>query len=52
MLHLAMFTMGGPELLVVLIVALLVFGKRLPQVTRSLGSSVREFKQGMKELKA
>jgi sec-independent protein translocase protein TatA len=36
---------GAPELIVLLLVALLLFGpKRLPQVGRSLGQGLREFK--------
>jgi sec-independent protein translocase protein TatA len=36
-----------PELIVILVVALVLFGpKRLPEIGRSLGSSVREFKDG------
>lgn len=38
---------GGMEWLVVLVIALLLFGKRLPDIMRSLGGSVREFKKGM-----
>lgn len=39
---------GAPqELLIVAVVALLLFGNRLPQVMRSLGQSVTEFKKGI-----
>jgi sec-independent protein translocase protein TatA len=36
---------GLPEILVVLVIALIVFGpKRLPELGRSLGRGIREFK--------
>ena len=39
---------GHWEWLVILIVAVLIFGSRLPKVMRSLGRSVVEFKKGVK----
>jgi sec-independent protein translocase protein TatA len=45
-----MFGMGLPELVIVCIVALLLFGNRLPSVARSLGRSMVEFKKGMNEV--
>ncbi len=37
---------GGPELLAILFIVLLLFGaKKLPELARGLGSSVREFKK-------
>ncbi|MFH1024433.1 MAG: twin-arginine translocase TatA/TatE family subunit [Planctomycetota bacterium] len=40
----------GPfEWLVIALVALLLFGSRLPGVARALGRSVSEFKKGVKE---
>jgi sec-independent protein translocase protein TatA len=36
-----------PEMIIVGIIALLLFGKRLPEVARSLGKGMREFKEGM-----
>lgn len=35
------------ELLIVAVIVLLLFGKRLPTVMRSLGSSIVEFKKGV-----
>ena len=39
---------GGLEWLIILIVALLIFGKRLPEVMKSLGKGIVEFKKGIK----
>ena len=39
---------GGPEWIVILVVGLLIFGKRLPEVGKSLGRSIVEFKKGLK----
>lgn len=36
------------ELLIILLVALLLFGKRLPDVGKSLGKGIVEFKKGLK----
>ncbi|MDD5617809.1 MAG: twin-arginine translocase TatA/TatE family subunit [Candidatus Omnitrophica bacterium] len=45
-----MFKFGLGELIVVLLIVLLLFGAaRLPEIARSLGKSVREFKKAMKE---
>jgi sec-independent protein translocase protein TatA len=41
--------MGVFEWGVILIIALLVFGHKLPALARSMGSSVNEFKKGVKE---
>jgi sec-independent protein translocase protein TatA len=41
---------GGPELLVIGFIALLIFGNRLPSVMRSLGKSVTEFKKGVNDI--
>ena len=42
--------LGGPELLIVLVVVLLIFGsKKVPELARSLGKAQKEFKDGLKE---
>ncbi len=40
--------LSGAELLVIAVLALLLFGNRLPQVMRSLGKGVTEFKKGVR----
>jgi len=42
--------LGGPELLIIGAIALLIFGNRLPSVARSVGKSLVEFKKGMNEI--
>jgi sec-independent protein translocase protein TatA len=45
-----MFGIGTPELLICGLVAVLLFGSRLPSVARSLGKSLNEFKRGMRDV--
>lgn len=41
---------GGPEVILILVVVLLVFGAaKLPELARSLGASAKEFRKGMDE---
>ncbi|MEI6845717.1 MAG: twin-arginine translocase TatA/TatE family subunit [Candidatus Firestonebacteria bacterium] len=43
---------GVPELILILVIALLIFGAgKLPEVGRSLGKSIKEFKSAMKDEK-
>jgi sec-independent protein translocase protein TatA len=39
---------GGIEWIIILIVALLIFGKRLPEAMKSMGKGIVEFKKGVK----
>lgn len=42
-----MFGLGAWDIAIVGIIAVLLFGKRLPGVARSLGQSITEFKKGI-----
>lgn len=45
-----MFGLGTQELLVILVIVLILFGaNRLPQLARSIGTSMKEFKKGIGE---
>jgi len=45
-----MFGLGYQELLIILLIVLVLFGaNRLPELARSLGSSMKEFKKGINE---
>ncbi len=41
---------SGWEWIIILIVALLIFGKKLPDVARGLGKSLTQFKKGLHEV--
>ena len=44
-------TIGWPEIIIILVIALLLFGaKRLPEVGSSLGKAIREFKKSFREI--
>jgi sec-independent protein translocase protein TatA len=49
---LPMFGIGHFELMVVCVIALLLFGNRLPSVMRSLGSGITEFKKGLHDVES
>jgi len=45
-----MFNIGVPELILIFLIILILFGaKRLPEIGRALGKALSEFKKGMKE---
>jgi len=47
------FNIGAPELIIVLVIALIVLGpKKLPEVGKSLGRGMREFKESISSMSA
>lgn len=49
MLHLLAWGLPGPEeMIVIAVFGVIIFGKRLPEVGRSIGKSIVEFKKGLK----
>jgi sec-independent protein translocase protein TatA len=45
-----MFGLGTPELIWIFLILLLLFGAaKLPQIGRSIGKTISEFKKGMRE---
>jgi TatA/E family protein of Tat protein translocase len=48
---LAFLDMGFAEMVVCALVALVLFGGRLPEVMRNLGATYRNFRKGMEDLK-
>ena len=47
-----MFGLSPVELMVVGVVAILLFGSKLPEVARSIGGSYREFRKGLNEFQS
>jgi TatA/E family protein of Tat protein translocase len=46
-------SIGMPELIIILVIALIIFGPRkLPELGRSLGKSIGEFKKASNELRS
>lgn len=42
---------GTPELVIIAVLGLLIFGRKLPEVGRSVGKAIVEFKRGLTEVK-
>ena len=45
---LTLFSLGWPEMVLIGVVAVLLFGRRLPEVGRSLGRGIVELKKGLR----
>ncbi len=46
-----MFGLGYPEIIGIMVLVLILFGaRRLPELARSLGQGVREFRKSVKEI--
>ena len=47
-----LFNMGPQELVIIGVLAILLYGKRLPEVAKSLGGTYREFRKGLADMQA
>lgn len=47
-----MFGLSAQEFVIVAVIAILLFGKRLPEVARTVGAKYREFRKGLSEIQS
>ena len=45
-----MFGIGLPELFIICVIALILFGSRLPKIATGLGKAIKNFKAAMSEI--
>lgn len=49
--NILLFALGGPEIILIALVVLLIFGgKKIPELMKGLGKGVSSFKKGLKEV--
>lgn len=49
--NIMLFSLGAPEIILIALVVLLVFGgKKIPELMKGLGKGVTSFKKGLKEV--
>ena len=51
LLNILLFSLGAPEILLIALVVLLLFGgKKIPELMKGLGKGVSSFKKGLKDV--